>query len=141
MGTPTVISMSVRPQQASHLCFNVDGILGDPILLPNGAPLLSLGLYVAPSDPWPASESRLPLEPQPWPPLTSTRSIKFSLQPRQLPALTNPAFCMTRQTLNPIPSHTRWRRFVRRAGKWRCARQSTRVRTRSMRSTLTKMKL
>jgi hypothetical protein len=48
MGTPTVISMSVRPQQASHLCFNVDGILGDPILLPNGAPLLSLGLYVAP---------------------------------------------------------------------------------------------
>lgn len=54
-----VISLSVRPVQASHLCFNVDGVLGDPILLSSGAPLLSLGLSVAPV---PSNESAVPAD-------------------------------------------------------------------------------
>jgi hypothetical protein len=54
-----VISLSVRPVQASHLCFNVDGVLGDPILLSSKAPLLSLGLSVAPV---PSNESAVPAD-------------------------------------------------------------------------------
>ncbi len=44
-----VISLSVRPLQASHLCFNTDGIIGDPILDANGDPVASLGAVVAPA--------------------------------------------------------------------------------------------
>jgi hypothetical protein len=42
-----VISLSVRPLQVSHLCFSVDGILGDAILSSSGEPVASLGAPVS----------------------------------------------------------------------------------------------
>lgn len=48
MGTAKVISLSVRPLRASHLCFNVDGILGGPLASTKGElPVPSLGAKVA----------------------------------------------------------------------------------------------
>jgi hypothetical protein len=44
-----VISLSVRPLEASHLCFNVDGIVGDAVLGSDGNPVASLGASVAPA--------------------------------------------------------------------------------------------
>jgi HlyD family secretion protein len=41
-----LISMSVRPLRASHLCFNVDGIVGDTVLGANGQPAAALGASV-----------------------------------------------------------------------------------------------
>jgi multidrug efflux pump subunit AcrA (membrane-fusion protein) len=49
-GPAKLIFMSVRPLQASHLCFNVDGILGDTVLGANGQPAAALGASVTAFD-------------------------------------------------------------------------------------------
>jgi hypothetical protein len=54
-GNPTsapakLISMSVRPLQASYLCFNTDGILGDALLAPNKQPVAALNAPVTAFD-------------------------------------------------------------------------------------------
>jgi hypothetical protein len=41
-----VLALSVRPLQASHLCFNMDGILGDAILNSKNEPVATLGAPV-----------------------------------------------------------------------------------------------